>query len=146
MPRKSRFHVTTMPDSTLTPKHLTRHEFGNRLYKLMMEQGWNQSQMAREAGLPRDSISTYIRGKALPTPKSLQSLATALGVQPIDLLPNAMESAIDEDNPSLEMRVSTSAPNAAWLRVNRLVSLSTAAKVIEIIQADVIAAQQKEGA
>jgi len=136
MPRKSRFHVTAMPESTLTPKHLTRQEFGNRLYRLMVERGWNQSELARQTNLTRDSISTYIRGVTLPTPKSLQALADTFGLQPVDLLPNAMESAVDEDNPSLEMRVSASAPDAAWLRVNRLVSLATAAKVIEIIQAE----------
>lgn len=146
MTRTTRFHVDSMPESSLAPKHLTKQEFGRRLYKLMVTRGWNQSELARQASLPRDSISTYIRGVALPTPKSLEALATALAVQPIDLLPNAMEAAVDEDHPSLEMRVSTSAPNAAWLRVNRLVSLSTAARVIELIEADIISAQKKEGA
>lgn len=120
----------------MVTQHLTKQEFGRRLYSLMLARGWNQSELARQAGLPRDSISTYIRGRSLPTPKSLQALAEALGMRPADVLPNATESAIDEDNPALEMRVSTSAPNAAWLRVNRLVSLSTASKVIELINQD----------
>jgi transcriptional regulator with XRE-family HTH domain len=146
MTRKTRFHVDSMPESSLAPKHLTKQEFGRRLYKLMMTRAWNQSELARQSNLPRDSISTYIRGIALPTPKSLEALAAALGVQPIDLLPNAMEAAVDEDHPSLEMRVSTSAPNAAWLRVNRLVSLSTAARVIELIEADVISVRERRDA
>jgi transcriptional regulator with XRE-family HTH domain len=136
MPRKTRFHIDALPESSLTPKHLTRQEFGRRLYQLMLSRGWNQSELARRSDLPRDSISTYIRGRTLPTPKSLQGIAEAFGMQPGDILPNAVEAAVDEDNPSLELRVSTSAPASAWLRVNRLVSLATASRVIEVIEAD----------
>lgn len=139
MPQKSRFHIDELPGSALAPKHLTKQEFGRRLYRLMIKHGWNQSELARQAGLPRDSVSTYIRGRTLPTPKSLQALANALGMTPGDLLPNALETAIDEDNPSLEVRVSVSAPDKAWLRVNRLVSFQTAARVMELINSDVSA-------
>jgi len=136
MPRATRYHIDSMPETSLAPKHLTKQEFGRRLYQLMIARGWNQSELARKADLPRDSISTYIRGRTLPTPKSLQQMADALGVAPADILPNAIESAVDEDIPSIEMRVSTSAPSKAWLRINRLVSLTTAAKVIEMIEAE----------
>lgn len=142
MPRATRYHIDSMPETSLAPKHLTKQEFGRRLYQLMIARGWNQSELARKADLPRDSISTYIRGRTLPTPKSLQQMADALGVAPADILPNAIESAVDEDIPSIEMRVSTSAPSKAWLRINRLVSLTTAAKVIEMIEAEAVG--QKE--
>jgi len=137
MTNKTRFHVRDTQDraqSDLTPKHLTKQQFGKRLYDEIMQRGWNQSELARRADLPRDSVSVYIRGRSFPTPKSLQKLANALGLEPHDLLPNAMESAIDEDFPSLEMRVSTNAPDKAWLRVNRLVSFATAAQIMEIIR------------
>lgn len=143
MPRNSRFHIDSMPETSLAPKHLTKQEFGRRLYQLMLARGWNQSELARQADLPRDSVSTYIRGRTLPTPKSLQAMADALGVTPADILPNSIESAVDEDMPSIEMRVSTSAPSMAWLRINRLVSLSTAAKVIEMIEGESEAADPK---
>lgn len=146
MPRKCRFHIDELPEGGMLPKHLTKQEFGRRLYTLMIGRGWNQSELARQADLPRDSISTYVRGRTLPTPKSLQALAKALGMTPADLLPNAVESAVDEDMPSIEMRVSTSAPGAAWLRVNRLVSLQTAAEVIRIIEADRAASHNRENA
>lgn len=144
MTRNTRFHIDELPSGEFAPKHLTKQEFGRRLYKLMMAQNWNQSELARQAGLPRDSISTYVRGVSFPTPKSLQKLADALEVTPADLMPNSIESAIDEDSPSLNMRVSTSAPNTAWLQVNRLVSLQTAVKVIEMIEADNVANVQTE--
>lgn len=140
MTRKTRFHIDSLPESSLTPKHLTRQDFGRRLLRMILAKGWNQSDMARQANLPRDSISTYVRGIALPTPKSLKALAEALGVSEIDLLPNAVESAIDEDHPSFEIRVSPSAPSTAWVRLNRLMSLSTATKIAELIESDVVAA------
>ena len=72
----------------------------------------------------------------MPTPLSVQNLAAALGVTPEDLMPNHVESAIEEDTPSLEMKVSVNAPSKAWLRVNRLVSLATAARVIDLIESE----------
>lgn len=140
MTRTTRFHVDELPEGHLMPKHLTKQQFGRRLYQLMLTRGWNQSELARQAGLPRDSVSTYIRGVALPTPKSLQALSVALGMSPAEILPNAVEAAVDEDHPSFEIKVSPSAPNTAWLRVNRLVSLSTATKIAELIEADVVGA------
>lgn len=138
MTRKVRSHMVgdAGNDNPLTPKHLTKQQFGRRLFGLMLEKGWNQSELARRAGLARDAISVYIRGKSLPTPLSLKALAEALGVTEAELLPNQTESAIDEDNPAFEMKVSPSAPNVAWLRVNRLVALSTAVKVAEILEQD----------
>lgn len=136
MTQKTRFHIDELPSGGSAPKHLTKQEFGRVIYKLMMARGWNQSELARQADLPRDSVSTYVRGVSFPTPKSLQKLAKAFGMTPADLLPNSIEAAIDEDTPSLEMKTSTSAPGAAWLRVNRLVSLSTAVKIIELVEAD----------
>lgn len=139
MPRKIRTHVVEEPSvaaPTLVPRHLTKQDFGRRLYKLMLERGWHQSELSRQSGLPRDSISVYVRGKSLPTPTSLQALAAAFGVPPTELLPNHIDSAIDEDNPTLEMKVSPSAPNVAWLRVNQLVSIKAAVKIVEILEAE----------
>lgn len=136
MTREVRYHIDELPEGDLTPKSLSKQEFGRRLYSLMLARGWNQSELARQANLPRDSISNYIRGRSLPTPKSLQMLADGLGMRPADVLPTIIERATSEDDPALEMRVSPAAPNAAWLRVNRLVSLTTASKVIELINQD----------
>lgn len=138
MPRKIRTHIgiSDAPTTTLRPKHLTKQEFGRRVYNLMVAKGWNQSELGRQADLPRDSISTYIRGKALPTGVSLDKLASALGVATEELLPNHIESAIDEDNPAFEMKVSTSAPGMAWVRVNRLVSTATAVRIADLLEND----------
>ena len=137
MTRKTRWHVDELPsDAQYTPRHLTKQEFGRRLYQEMLARGWNQSELARQSGLPRDSISTYIRGRAFPTPKSLQKLAECLNVLPAEVLPNSVESAVDEDLPAFEMRVSTAAPSMAWVRVNQLVSLSTATRIADLLEGD----------
>lgn len=138
MPRKTRTYLPAdapNPD-VLVPKHLTKQEFGKRLYRLMLGKGWHQSELARQSGLPRDSISTYVRGRSLPTPQNLAVLAECLGVAPEELLPNHAESAIDEENPAFEMKVSTSAPGTAWVRVNRLVTMATAVKIADLLEHD----------
>lgn len=138
MARRVRTHVLTdaASDVALAPKHLTKQEFGKRSYNLMVRKGWHQSELARQSGLPRDSISVYVRGRSLPTPTSLTQLADALGVKPEELLPNHVESAIDADNPAMEFRVSPNAPGVAWLRVNRLVTTTTALKIMEMLNDD----------
>lgn len=126
----------TDPDKR--PKHLTKQEFGKRLYKMMVEKGWHQSELARRSGLARDSVSTYIRGVSLPEPGNLAALARALGVEPVDLLPNQIEAAIDNDVPSMEMKVSGADPSVAWLRVNRLVSTATCLEIVKLLGADAL--------
>lgn len=139
MARNVRTFVGDTPtEPELRPKHLSKQEFGRRLYRLMAAKGWHQSELARRAGIARDSVSTYIRGVSLPEPGNLDLLAKALGVDPAELLPNQIEAAIDNDIPSLEMKVSSGDPRIAWLRVNRLVTTATAAKIVEILSVDVI--------
>lgn len=140
MARKTRTHVGVVADTQtptgLTPKHLSKQEFGRRLYNLMLAKGWHQSELARQSGLPRDRISTYVRGQTMPTPANVQALARALGVEAEAILPNHLMSAIDEDNPALEIKASPGAPGLAWLRVNRLVTLATAVRIADLLEND----------
>jgi transcriptional regulator with XRE-family HTH domain len=140
MARKLRTHVDGVVDTAtppaLLPKHLSRQEFGRRLYNLMLAKGWHQSELARRAGLPRDRVSTYVRGAAMPTPANVDALAKALGVDAEAILPNHLMSAIDEDAPALEIRSSPAAPGKAWLRVNRLVTLATAVRIADLLEND----------
>lgn len=147
MARKHRTHVPGegAKETRLTPKHLTRQQFSKRLYDLMVSRHWTQSELARQAGLPRDSISTYIRGKSFPSPLSLQKLADAFGLEPDELLPNTIESAIDADNPAFEMKVSTNRPDLAWVRLNQLVSTSTAMKIVALLEEDDAADRVRSG-
>ena len=133
MPRRSRQTMEPTPTTSLTPKALTKQEFGRRLNGLILDKNWNQADLSRAAGLGRDSISTYVNGKTFPTPRALNALATALGVAPADLLPNAMMSAMEDEHPAIELRQAAGHPGKAWLRINRSMSFASAAKIIEII-------------
>lgn len=148
MTRKIRAHLAVgdTPSSGPVPKHLAKQEFANRLYNLILAKGWNQSEAARQCDLPRDAISVYVRGKSFPTPTSLEKLSRGLGVKKEDLLPNYVEDAISEDMPAFELRVSVNAPNAAWLRVNRLVSLSTAVAIAALLEKDDVVNRGGSGA
>lgn len=118
------------------PKHLTKQEFGRRVYRLMTERGWHQSELARQAQLTRDAVSTYVNGRSLPDPKNAKRLAEALGVTLEALLPNIAESAIDRDPPAMELKVSALNPDVAWLRINRLVETDKAMQIMSILRTD----------
>jgi transcriptional regulator with XRE-family HTH domain len=129
--------------SGLIPKHLAKDEFARRLYKLMIDKGWRQADLARAAGLARNAISVYLRGASLPNPENTKALAKAFDMDPAVLLPNYTESAIERDNPELEFRVSPADPKKAWLRINRLVSTSLAIRIMSLIEAEDEAADGK---
>ena len=142
MARKSRTHLEVggdeHTDPSVRPKHLSKQEFGRRLYNAMIRKGWTQSELARRADVKRDSVSTYVRGLSLPGPLNLKRLAEALGVPEAELLPNHIEAAIDEDVPSLELKISSADSRLAWLRVNRLVSTEAAMAVVKILNDDAL--------
>jgi len=117
-------------------KHLTKQEFGQRLYNLMLARGWKQSELARQAGLNRDSVSTYVNGRSLPTPQSLRALARALDMTSEELLPNHTISAIEADVPAFEMKASAADPTKVFMRIDRLVTMATAVEILKLLQAD----------
>lgn len=136
MAAKNRVHLGSNLTEPLkvTPRHLSKQEFAQRLYQLMLEKKLNQSNLGRRAGIQRNAISTYMRGRSLPTHRNLIKLARVLGMKPEELLPNTIESAIDADNPMVSMQVSPSAPTKAWLRINQLVDTKLAVKILEMLQ------------
>lgn len=148
MARNSRTYIEPLrdeqTDEALRPKHLTKQEFGRRLYRLMLQKGWSQSELARQAGLSRDSVSTYVRGVSLPEAINLNKLAEALDVKTTDLLPNHAETAIDHDAPSLELKISSANTLISWLRVNRMVSTQTAMKIVEMLNHDELPEEKAE--
>ena len=62
---------------------MTDHQtFAAKLTAALDERGWNQSELARRAGLRRDAVSTYCRGSAVPAHESMTKLARVLGWTP----------------------------------------------------------------
>ena len=115
----------------LSQKVLSKQEFGKRLYAIMLEKKMNQSDLARAAKMGRDSISTYIRGRSVPTPMNLEKLAAALSVTPDELYPNYAANAAAIEEPVLQIKQVNDGSSDMWLTINMKVD---AAKAIEVMQ------------
>jgi transcriptional regulator with XRE-family HTH domain len=118
------------------PIALTKEQFGRRLYKLMLSRGMIQADLARASGMGRDAISTYVTGRSFPSPDSLNRIAKALNVEADVLLPNQAISAIERDAPIFEIKVGGGDPTKAHLKIDQMVSVTTALKVAELIKSD----------
>lgn len=123
------------PDAPIDlAKRPVKQSLGRFIRRLMLEKGWHQSELSRRSGIPRDSISTYIRDKAVPSTLNVQKLASALGVKPEDLMPDTFNPAIDRQPATLELKQTPSGD--AWVHVNRVVSMATAVKLAELLSND----------
>ena len=129
-------------DTKLAPKALSKTEFARRLYQLMADRGWNQSDLCRaafgtnpETGdvRGRDIVSKYINGRTYPTPKSVAKLAKAFGITPDELLPNYVKEGMAEEAPSFEVRQVAGDPHRVWLTINRSCSPKTAGKIFDLL-------------
>lgn len=118
----------------LVPPDQRRADFGRRLMALMLKEGINQSELARRAGLGRDSISGYVNGRNFPDPKNANALAQVFGIPVEQLYAESVDRALEKEALSFEIRVAAGHPGKAWLRVNQIVSFSTAAKVATLLQ------------
>jgi transcriptional regulator with XRE-family HTH domain len=113
---------------------MTKDEFGTHLYRLMVAKGWRQSDLARAAGLPRNNISTYIRGRSYPARETLHKLAEALAIPIDELLPEHDILPVRGQLPAeLELRVSADRPDLAFLAIRRWVPLAIASRVIALV-------------
>lgn len=118
-----------------SPRTLAKEELAKRLYGLMVRKGWRQADLARVAGLPRDSVSVYLRAKSLPDAVNAQKLADALGITVADLLPSLPQLSFKESaTPTFDLSVNPGTPTMAWLRINRTMPLAVALKIAELLQ------------
>lgn len=145
MPRRTT-HLTPAARPRLSRKALTRKEFADRLYALMVERGWTQSELARKAGIERDSVSRYMNQKNLPDANNLEKMAKAFGIAAADLYPNFDIAAIDNDDedPVIEMRVIEADPTRALLIIRREMPTAMAAKVIAILSEEIESSEPKK--
>lgn len=113
-------------------RNITKEEFGQRVYRRMIELGMWHSELARRAGLPRNNISTYINGGSFPNRQNLAKLATALEMDPDQLLPRN-QTKVRGAPDGLTMRVLINNPQRAWLSINQEVSTSVAAQILALL-------------
>ncbi len=117
----------------LSQRMIRKSEFGQRLFNLMHKKGWNQSKLAKEAEMGRDSISTYIRGKSVPSPQNLEKLAKVLGVKPEELYPNYEANSAALDEPIFQFKKVNDDSDMMWLTINMKVSSEKAIEVMKIL-------------
>jgi transcriptional regulator with XRE-family HTH domain len=123
----------------LTPRTLTKQEFGRRILSLLADRRWTQGDLHRASGVSRDAISCYVRGVSFPDPPNLQRVASAFGLTSETLLPNIVESAARNDTmPPLEIRSIPGDPDNVWMRINQKISYDLAAKIMAMVKAGVV--------
>jgi transcriptional regulator with XRE-family HTH domain len=121
------------PDA-LSNRHLVKAEFAKRLYNKIAERGWTQSEFARNCELARDAISTYVRGRSIPSPQALEKMASVLNVRPEDLLPNYYESALNKQEPTFELRDVPNEEGYMWIRLNMRLPKKLAMQIFMLAQ------------
>lgn len=123
----------------MTPDQLTKQEFGRRLQKVLHDRNWSQADLVRAVeevtGEPfgRDAVSTYINGRSFPTPNNLNKLCKALGMTREELFPNSLIAATQDEHPAFQLTAAAGHPGRAWVRMNRMMSFETAAKIASLL-------------
>jgi len=108
-----------------------KQDFARKLQKAMLEKGWNQSELARRAGMGRDNISGYMSGKILPGVKKLKMLADALSLPPSSLLDGVVLRE-EPDTPMLE--IAQRDDDMVVIRLVQIVPMSVAMKIMELLK------------
>ena len=121
------------PDA-MSNRHLVKEDFAKRLYARITDRGWTQSEFARNCDLARDAVSTYVRGRSIPSPQALQKMADVLGVRPEELLPNYFEAAHNKQEPMFELRDVPNEEGYMWIKLNMRLPKKVAMQIFMLAQ------------
>ncbi|WP_145109084.1 helix-turn-helix domain-containing protein [Cereibacter sediminicola] len=120
------------------PPEYVRVAIGRRIQAALDEKGWKQSELAKRAGVGRDSISLYIRGKNSPTHASLVKVARALGKDIGDIAPELKLATVERIRAAgtreADVELTSIGDGRARLRIDRIVSMSDAARILAILE------------
>lgn len=116
-------------------RDLAKQELARRLQQGIMARDWNQADLARAAGVPRELVSSYMRGHSFPTPRSLRRIANALGTTPEQLLPETQAIMADDEVPAFQVTQMAGHPHKVWMRINQSVPLGTAMQIGALLSA-----------
>ena len=130
---KKQSAVTEVPATS--DLDFVKKQFSEKLENLLLDKGWNQSELARRAGLKRDAVSTYCRQRSLPDPINLRKLCQALGVKPNDLLPAvAIGRRPANEPPTMMITDAPGQPGKVYVRVNRVVDAKIASEIYRLVE------------
>lgn len=141
MKQKDKKKTTDTVENPAGPTVLTKKQFGDRIRNLLMERGWNQAELARQAGkfldkgMGRDNISIYVNGRSFPGGPHLYALACAFNMEPADLLPNVAHTVAPPGVP-LEIRGIPGQPGRMRLKIDQEISFDKAVKIMQILEED----------
>ncbi len=102
-----------------------------RLRVLILEKGWNQSELARRSGMRPSNVSNYLRGTNVPNPRQLAKLAEALGTTPGDILNASAEAPAGSR--SLCLSHVGERDGHLRLQIDQVVPAEVATQVIELL-------------
>ncbi len=119
--------------------------FARRLHEALVQNRMSQSDLARkvwgsttdkrgyDVARNRDRISVYLRGESLPDASNMQAIADALGMTVAELAPDVTAAAVERENPEVAMTAIAGHTDKVYLRVNKLVPLALAAKIVTLL-------------
>ena len=74
-------HVDNITTRAVTMQYpvdeMSTETFAEWFSKQLARRGWNQSAFSRASGIPRQTVSTWVRGTRTPEPKSIDLIAEA---------------------------------------------------------------------
>ena len=115
-------------------RRIKKQDFANRLKALLTQKGWRQADLARATGLGRDSVSSYCKGKTVPSRESLLKMAKVLSITGEELYPNYAADMVQADEaPPFELRSIPGKSESRWLSLNQELSNSKVARIMQIL-------------
>lgn len=108
-----------------------KQELAKNLREQMARKGWNQSELARRAGMGRDNVSCYARALTFPRDDHLRALAKALSVDVETLVPG-YSSMFGEAEPPFAM-TPVGGGERVHLKVNKVISTRRALRIMELL-------------
>lgn len=121
------------------PIEAIRQDFASHLQAHMLRKGWNQSELARQAGLHmpsgkmgRDVVSGYLRGRNLPGPPHRKAICAALGISSEDLGHTILPTATGANAPPL--LVTSAGDGYSWVRINMTLPADVGLRIQQLVE------------
>jgi transcriptional regulator with XRE-family HTH domain len=140
VPSSLKMNALARGGRVVTNRDVARAQQAQRINKLLLDRGMRQSELARRSGLPRYTISRFVRGENVGSAEVLKAIADALGVQPSEIID--FEEMGDLDDLPTGIHLSPISAGNVWLRVNMTVTQETAAVVNLILNSPAISKRQ----
>lgn len=107
-----------------------KKDFSKKLLQLLLDNNMNQAELGRRIGLSRDAVSTYARGRSLPSDKTLAKIASVFGVPPDDLLPTRFD-AVSVQSPT---KMTLLDDGRARLQIDVAIDVDTALDIVGMLR------------